>query len=231
MKTTQHSRTGALFAGVPFLRLKQAMKPLYIKRIVLLGDSVAYGYGTQGGLATYLKQTFPDSEVTNFGINGLTSDGLVERLQLHRWDEAIREADLVILNIGGNDLLRAFKTGGPQQLIRQFGQLKRNYRKNLLEIYRYIRDTSSNAMIVQNNLYNSMKKEVQYFGFTNLLITIWNTAIGEKDIIVARLNAMGKNRSIWLDSIHPNEDGYKIMNDLLKTTLADRGYSVHSGDH
>lgn len=230
LKTTQKSRTGALLAGVPFLRLKQAMKPLQIKRIVLLGDSVAYGYGTRGGLTTYLKQTFPDSEVTNFGINGLTSDGLVERLRLHRWDEVIREADLVILNIGGNDLLRAFRTGGPKGLIRQFGNLKRNYRKNLLEIYSCIREMNDQVIIVQNNLYNSMKKEVQYFGFTNLLITIWNTAIGEKDVIVARLDAMGKNHSIWLDSVHPNEDGYKIMNDLLKTTLADQGYSLHSSD-
>lgn len=52
-----------------------------IKHIVILGDSVAYGYGTRGGIAKYLKETFHTSTVTNLGINGLTSSGLVDRLR------------------------------------------------------------------------------------------------------------------------------------------------------
>ena len=230
MKMKYRSRTGALLTAVPFLHLKRAAKPLRIQNIVLLGDSVALGYGTRGGLSTYLKETFPKSSVTNFGINGLTSDGLVERLHQQKWDDKIQNADLIILNIGGNDLLRAFRSGGARGLVRGFRALKRGYRKNLLDIYSYIRNLNREAVFVQNSLYNSMKKDVQYYGFTNLLISLWNTAIGGKDIIVARMHEMGNDRSIWLDAVHPNEDGYRIMNDLLKTTLKDRGYSVHSSE-
>lgn len=188
---------------------------------------MAYGYGTKGGITNHLKETFPASRITNLGINGLTSSGLVQKMQTGSWQKPLQQADLVLLNIGGNDLLRGFRDGGAKGLVRQFAILKRTYRQNLLEIYAMLRKANDGVIIVQNNLYNSMKKEVQYFGFTNLLFRIWNTAIGEKGVIVSKTNAMGKNPAIWLDSIHPNEDGYKLMHELLLQTLSTTGFSIH----
>lgn len=133
---------------------------------------------------------------------------------------------MVLLNIGGNDLLRGFKGSGAKGLVKQFSNLKKIYRKNLLEIYQHLRSLNEKLLIVQNNLYNSMKKEVQYFGFTNLLFRMWNSAIGEEGIIISRTEPMGKNPSIWLDSIHPNEEGYKMMHELLLKTLASTGISI-----
>ena len=219
-------RSGAL-SRAPFFASKKQNTALDIENIVILGDSVAYGYGTKGGITNYLKETFPASHITNLGINGLTSSGLVQKLQTGSWQKPLQQADLVLLNIGGNDLLRGFRDGGAKGLIRQFAILKRTYRQNLLEIYSMLRKANDGVIIVQNNLYNSMKKEVQYFGFTNLLFRIWNTAIGEKGVIVSKTNAMGKNPAIWLDSIHPNEDGYKLMHELLLQTLSTTGFSVH----
>ncbi|WP_203339990.1 SGNH/GDSL hydrolase family protein [Planococcus beijingensis] len=219
-------RSGAL-SKAPFFASKKQKTSLDIENIVILGDSVAYGYGTKGGITNYLKETFPASHITNLGINGLTSSGLVQKLQTGSWQKPLQQADLVLLNIGGNDLLRGFRDGGAKGLIRQFAILKRTYRQNLLEIYSMLRKANDGVIIVQNNLYNSMKKEVQYFGFTNLLFRIWNTAIGEKGVIVSKTNAMGKNPAIWLDSIHPNEDGYKLMHELLLQTLSTTGFSVH----
>ena len=219
-------RSGAL-SRAPFFASKKQNTALDIENIVILGDSVAYGYGTKGGITNHLKETFPASRITNLGINGLTSSGLVQKLQTGSWQKPLQQADLVLLNIGGNDLLRGFRDGGAKGLIRQFAILKRTYRQNLLEIYSMLRKANDGVIIVQNNLYNSMKKEVQYFGFTNLLFRIWNTAIGEKGVIVSKTNAMGKNPAIWLDSIHPNEDGYKLMHELLLQTLSTTGFSVH----
>ncbi|MDN7240855.1 GDSL-type esterase/lipase family protein [Planococcus sp. N028] len=219
---------GALFKGASFSSVKKPTKQFHINNIVILGDSVAYGYGTKGGIAKHLKETFAESKVTNLGINGLTSNGLIDRLRSGSWDRYIASADLVLLNIGGNDLLRGFRAEGAKGLIRQFNNLKRTYRKNLLETYKHIRYLNNNALIVQNNLYNSMKKEYQYFGFTNLLFRLWNTAIGEKGVIISRTDIMGKNPSIWLDSIHPNEEGYELMHELLLKTLSATGVVIHS---
>ncbi|MGH2317912.1 GDSL-type esterase/lipase family protein [Planococcus sp. SE5232] len=219
-------RSGALFGRAPFLASKKIKTPLDIENIVILGDSVAYGYGTKGGIANYLKETFPSSRITNLGINGLTSSGLVQKMRTGSWHKPLEQADLVLLNIGGNDLLRGFRDGGAKGLIRQFAILKRTYRQNLLQIYAYLRQANDQVIIVQNNLYNSMKKDVQYFGFTNLLFRLWNTAIGEKGVIVSKTDAMGKNPSIWLDSIHPNDEGYKLMHELLLHTLSATGFTI-----
>ncbi|TWT14342.1 GDSL-type esterase/lipase family protein [Planomicrobium sp. CPCC 101079] len=216
-------RPGALFRGAPLASFDHRQKQFHIKNIVILGDSVAYGYGTKGGIAKHLKETFAGCTVTNLGINGLTSKGLIDRLRSGSWDRYLSSADMVLLNIGGNDLLRGFRNSGAKGLVRQFSQLKRTYRKNLLDIYQHIRSLNEDVLIVQNNLYNSMKKEFQYFGFTNLLFRIWNTAIGEDGVIISRTDIMGKNPSIWLDAIHPNEDGYKLMHELLMKTLKTTG--------
>lgn len=217
------ARSGALLKGAPIFTSKKNERQLFIKSIVILGDSVAYGYGTRGGIAKHLKAAFPGTTVSNLGINGLTSDGLIERFQAGRWDRTLQSADLVLLNIGGNDLLRGFRTYGAKGLIRQFSLMKRTYRKNLLAIYRYIRELNEDAIIVQNSLYNSMKKEVQYYGFTDLLLRTWNQAIGEKGIIISRTDSMNKKEGIWLDDIHPNEEGYKLMHELLMQTLETTG--------
>ncbi|MGI2326878.1 GDSL-type esterase/lipase family protein [Planococcus sp. YIM B11945] len=222
------NRSGALFRGASFSSIKQHNKQFHIKNIVILGDSVAYGYGTKGGISKYLKETFPGSTIANLGINGLTSNGLVDRLRTESWDRTLKEADLVLLNIGGNDLLRGFRNHGTKGMVRQFTQLKKAYRKNLLETYEHIRNLNGDVLIVQNNLYNSMKKEFQYFGFTNLLLRTWNTAIGEKGVIVSRTEIMGKNPTIWLDAIHPNDEGYKLMHEILMKTLSATGIVLPS---
>lgn len=219
-------QTGALEQKERILNTTQRSNELHINNIVILGDSVALGYGTKGGIARHLKNDFPNSQVMNFGINGLTSNGLNDRLRSGVWEAAIASADLVLLNIGGNDLLQGFRGQGAKGLVKQFSKLKRTYRKNLLEIYRHIKDLNGDALIVQNNLYNSMKKEVQYFGFTGLLLKVWNSAIGEEGIIVSRTDSMGKNPAIWLDSIHPNDEGYKQMHEILMKTLSSTGIIV-----
>ena len=226
MKIPRHS--GAPFRGLPFYKVQKQQKPLNINSIVILGDSVALGYGTTEGIAKHLKDTFPESKISNLGINGLTSSGLVERLDSGKWNEALASADLVLLNIGGNDLLRSFKSGGAKEIIFRFSNLKKGYRKNLLEIYQHILKFNEDVVIVQNSLYNSMKEDVQYFGLTNLLFRVWNSAIGHKRVIVSKTEAMGKNPAIWLDSIHPNEKGYEHMHELLMKTLVATGFIIHS---
>ena len=222
-------QTGALEQKERFNNRKLRQQELSINNIVILGDSVALGYGTKGGIARHLKNDFPNSQVMNFGINGLTSNGLIDRLRSGVWEGAIASADLVLLNIGGNDLLQGFRGQGAKGLVKQFSTLKRTYRKNLLETYRHIRELNGDALIVQNNLYNSMKKEVQYFGFTSLLLRVWNSAIGEEGVIVSRTDSMGKNPAFWLDSIHPNDEGYKQMHEILMKTLSSTGIIIPSG--
>lgn len=225
-------RSSALYQKALRRKRHNAAKPRHIKKIIILGDSVAYGYGTKGGIARHLKDSFPDSEVLNFGINGLTSDGLSDRLLSGKWDQHLEAADLVLMNIGGNDLLKNFRKLGASGLIRNFKTIRRNYRNNLLGIYSKLRTVNPDVLIVQNDLYNSMKKEHQYMGLTQLLYRRWNGAIGERGVIISKTHAMGKNPSIWLDGVHPNDEGYKVMHELLINTLRTTGIALphHTGN-
>lgn len=215
--------SGILSNKVPLSKIKHNMKQYTVKTIVILGDSVAYGYGTKEGIAKYLRESFPDSLIINLGINGLTSDGLVSRLYSGQWDRQLLSADLVLINIGGNDLLQGFRKLGTAGLVRNFKAIRLNYRKNLLAIYRKIRELNPDTLLVQNDLYNSMKKEHQYMGLTKLLYRRWNRMIGERGVIISRTDKMGRKPDIWLDGIHPNDEGYRVMHDLLIDTLRSTG--------
>ncbi|WP_150273693.1 GDSL-type esterase/lipase family protein [Paenibacillus tepidiphilus] len=79
-------------------------------RIMALGDSLAKGTGDNTGNG-FVKRTvdglLQDGKarlVGNMGINGLTTAGLLEKLQEEGVRYAMRQANIILLSIGGNDL-------------------------------------------------------------------------------------------------------------------------------
>lgn len=79
-------------------------------RYVALGDSISSGYG----LEDPETQAFPallaaedEAELTNLAVAGTTSSGLLTMLDEEAVVEAVRNADVITLTIGGNDLMDA----------------------------------------------------------------------------------------------------------------------------
>jgi len=71
-----------------------------IHRIAVLGDSVAHGAGDEsrrGGFAGRLG-------ALNFGVNGARTGVVLDLLRRADVRGAVRDADLVVVSIGGNDL-------------------------------------------------------------------------------------------------------------------------------
>lgn len=78
-----------------------------VKKITLLGDSITKGYGLSDeelNYGDYLGKFF-NSDVDNYAVNGLTTEGLLEKLDESEIENSINEADIICLSIGGNDLL------------------------------------------------------------------------------------------------------------------------------
>lgn len=73
--------------------------------IVAIGDSLTYGYGATSTDKTYPSQLSKllKAKVVNEGVNGDTTDDVLERL-----DEIMNSEtpSLVLLSVGGNDMLR-----------------------------------------------------------------------------------------------------------------------------
>lgn len=75
-------------------------------RILYIGDSTVVGTGTshnEYSLPALVGKEFPNTTIVNAGINGLKTKGLVD--QLHTYSEN-KSYDLIIIDIGGNDIVR-----------------------------------------------------------------------------------------------------------------------------
>lgn len=81
-----------------------------VNSIVLLGDSITYGFGLSEDEQNYgdILGEYYGAEVQNFAQNGLTTDGLLEKLEQEEIRSAVKDCGMVCLSIGGNDLLHIF---------------------------------------------------------------------------------------------------------------------------
>lgn len=147
-----------------------------IVNYVALGDSIAKGYGLKdvekesyvGRIANVLEKRYGAVRLTNFGENGLRSDELLEILtdrsneQHNVYMEKIKEADLITLSIGSNDLLRYVSTDTDFEEFRKkgdeiFTQACEKFAENIPLIIKAIRDAAPNAQLFVNNIYNPCK--------------------------------------------------------------------------
>ena len=74
--------------------------------ILVAGDSTGYGTGASSGaksVAGYVGDDFPEYSIENMSVNGRTIGGLVQALESRDPNERYR---LILLQIGGNDILR-----------------------------------------------------------------------------------------------------------------------------
>ncbi len=82
-----------------------------------IGDSLTTGFGAlpgNGFVPVYRRMAEArlrtPIRLTNLGINGLTTDGLEQRLKAdYNFRLAVSDADLITISIGGNDLIKAVR--------------------------------------------------------------------------------------------------------------------------
>lgn len=93
--------------------------------LLIIGDSISTGYGlenyeykniphtssinTTGSYGYILSQKYNLTDTYhNFANDGDNSDELLKKLQTHKLDEYIKNADFISISIGGNDLIDYF---------------------------------------------------------------------------------------------------------------------------
>lgn len=84
---------------------------VYPATFVALGDSIAYGETLDSKVEQRYSTLVGKQigvEVINYGVNGMTSDGLILALNTGAYDEALAHASYVSVSIGSNDLLSPF---------------------------------------------------------------------------------------------------------------------------
>jgi lysophospholipase L1-like esterase len=196
------------------------------QKIVSIGDSLTQGIGDEtenGGYVGILNNTFEDNNlnitVENFGKKGNRSDQLLKRLEKEEVTSAIKEAEIVLITIGANDIMKVLKSNFMNVTMDPFQEERVEYIKRLTAIFDKINDINPDTQIYLIGFYNPFER---YFGEIkelDMIIDNWNNA-GEalteeyENVSFIPTKDLFSNSPIDLlaeDEFHPNASGYKLM--------------------
>ncbi|WP_235775326.1 MULTISPECIES: GDSL-type esterase/lipase family protein [Paenibacillus] len=202
-----------------------------------LGDSLTTGFGAlpgSGFVPVYRRM----SEValrsfvayTNLGVNGLTTSELEQRVRYHPlFRQSIREADLITVSIGGNDLIHAAREAGGQSrssqavFDRALQESKGHLAAVMSRIYQEKQGASNPWLVRIVGLYNPYpqmagasdwvqrfnRQLAQYCGRECAFADIYDSFAGHERELLS------------IDRLHPNGRGYRLIADRLQSL----GYS------
>jgi lysophospholipase L1-like esterase len=196
------------------------------QKVVAIGDSLTEGIGDEtgnGGYVGILNHTFEDNNfnitVENFGKKGNRTDQLLKRLEKEDIASAIKEADMVIITIGANDIMNVLKSNFMNVTMEPFQEERVNYIERLKAIFSKINELNPDTQIYLIGLYNPFERHFGEIKELGMIIDNWNDAgkslaeeydnvryIPTKDLFSnANLDLLAE------DDFHPNTSGYKLM--------------------
>ncbi|MFC7392788.1 SGNH/GDSL hydrolase family protein [Scopulibacillus cellulosilyticus] len=201
--------------------------------IVGIGDSLTKGVGDPknggyfGDFTNHLKTLDTVSKVTvnNFGITGDTTSDLLKVLDREDVKKQIKNANIICLTIGGNDLVNVLKSNFLNLKQGDFVSERNQFQKNFNNIIQKIRQENTSATIYYFGLYNPFQdyldKDLNKEFFD--ILHEWNNAsqhilsmyshtvfIPTEDIFKGKTNAL-----LYKDHFHPNPKGYQLMTKRL----------------
>lgn len=210
-------------------------KPFYL----VLGDSIAYGSGlgnpTEACYGKIVADT-NDYEYVNYSVPGHTTTNLIARLGQPEVIDALKEADIISISIGGNDFL----LGNLMELIFNAMVLKdyspldtiaAKFFENFSTIVGIINEHNPDAVILMQTLYNPQSgylREPYQMAADRL-----NAAVGQfaeenpgEIVIVDVGSALGDDPANFADDdIHPSSNG----NMIIAQTILDKLYEIGLG--
>lgn len=173
-------------------------------RVVALGDSLTFGYGADKG------QDYPSVlagltgwQIENMGVNGDTSQNVLDRLSA----AVEKSPSLVLLGIGGNDVLRRVPANETKNNI--IAIIKALKDKNIPVVLIAEPHLSASALFGKasdNPIYAEIASELS----VPLLEKAWSNILSDE--------------KLKSDQIHANNAGYQKFAETLYEFLKDMGY-------
>ncbi len=196
------------------------------QKIVSIGDSLTEGIGDEtdnGGYVGILNNTFEDHNlnitVENFGKKGNRSDQLLKRLDKEDITSAIKEADIVLITIGANDIMKVLKSNFMNVSMEPFEEERVKYIERLTAIFNKINELNPDSQIYLIGFYNPFERHFGEIKELEMIIENWNNAgksLSEEyeNVKYVPTKDLFSNSNIDLlaeDEFHPNTSGYKLM--------------------
>lgn len=202
--------------------------------LAALGDSIPFGYSPDRSNEYPAKYTYPyligekaDLHVRNLAVPGWQTDELLAALDTNKkFRRAVKRADYVTVQIGGNDFLAILKaaqaeSGGDATRFHQLLEQKlagSDAFNNLREIIKEIRSLT-NGKIVLYNLYNPFQLNDPFHQVADLYLPQLNAmykgvADSYKNVKLAdAYSAFGDKQAkyVFKGDIHPTKAGHEKL--------------------
>ncbi|MDR7071258.1 GDSL-type esterase/lipase family protein [Fictibacillus barbaricus] len=200
--------------------------------IFALGDSLTRGTGDADskGYAGYLtdiikKKSDKDVTLINTAVKGETTRGLLRQLQQREIQRQVKNADVIIMTIGGNDLFQQGTTLESLNLDKINAQ-KQTYLNNISKIYKQLRNLNNHAVIYHVGLYNPFSNLAEA-KTTSSIVRDWNfqtaeTAAAFQKIVYVPtfdLFQLQVENFLYSDQFHPNTKGYKLIAERVASLI------------
>ncbi|MBH5317886.1 GDSL family lipase [Paenibacillus sp. GSMTC-2017] len=208
--------------------------------IVALGDSLTKGTGDPSGKGYVLrlvdglktKSDKPVKLINNLAVNGMKASELSERLTSDSgYQYAIRQANLIVFSIGGNDLFLSARTKfanrklsdvNVDELTEDFDKAIGHYR----EVAKKLHDLNPTATIVYMGLYNPFY-DIPGLRDASLKMQGWNNDVYEtiyeypNMLMVPTFDLFEGRIMDYLssDHFHPNDRGYEVIASRMLESL------------
>ncbi|MGH1323820.1 SGNH/GDSL hydrolase family protein [Bacillus pretiosus] len=197
-------------------------------KIVSLGDSLTRGVGDKEGIG-YIGRVKEDLQkdykqkvaLTNLAVSGAKMPDLLKQMESSGAQYSIKQADVIVLTIGGNDLFPGWESLGKVDLetYRPDTETFQNEAKKIIE---KIRKLNTDSPIFWLGLYNPFEDVEDLKGSSNIVVD-WNAsleklALNDKNVYITPTFDLFQNRGkdlLYSDHFHPNEVGYTYMADRL----------------
>jgi lysophospholipase L1-like esterase len=207
---------------------KEKTSPNEPIQAVALGDSLTRGVGDDKGLGYVgrfrdeLTSTWKqEAVVANLAISGAKTTDLLAQLQKEGVQYTIKQADMLMLTIGGNDLFPG--ANKIQQIdLKTYDADIDSFIANAKKILTTLRSLNEDAPIYWLGLYDPFE-DVEGLNGSSAFVLDWNKAIEHlsttyEDVYVVSMFDLfhGKGKDLlYTDHFHPNKEGYRLMADRL----------------
>ncbi|WP_233448906.1 SGNH/GDSL hydrolase family protein [Paenilisteria weihenstephanensis] len=200
-----------------------------------LGDSLTAGVGDTDGKG-YVRRVVDTIEkngtnvtLSNLAISGARSNQLLSQLGQKEIADQVKNADVILMTIGGNDLFR----GGAALEDLNAADIQKNetaYLKNLEQTYKRIRELNKDAVVYHLGLYNPFVDVANRAELASIA-SKWNmdtTNLASKYsriVYVPTYDYFILNGKKYLssDHFHPNGAGYQLFADRVSSVMTTDG--------
>ena len=188
---------------------------------VILGDSLARGAGDERGLgihgrldAELGRRGLRHRRTYNLGVNGARTPELLRQLQSANVQQVLRDSNVIIVSIGGNDLWGGtdWRSAAPPDPDAVMGAVE----DRIAAAIKSIRSANPRARIFFIGLYNPFASAPNGRMMT-ALVNRWNARLlerfgGDPDFTLVQTADLFSHRDrLALDRFHPGGEGYQLI--------------------